>query len=225
MRIVLVPGFTQTAAAWRQVVDALPLRQEVVALDVPVAPDFAATARAIGEAGGRGLYVGYSMGGRLVQRLALDQPELVARALLVSSSPGIADPAERAARAESDEQLARLAEHDGAEAFLVRWLAQAMFANLPPEAEDARLQDGAAIAHQLRVLGTGTMEPLWDRLPELHAPVRLVTGTTDPKFRAAAEAMLPLLPDATQEELPGGHGLIGEQPIALAAIIQAFANG
>ena len=83
---------------------------------------------------------------------------------------------------------------------------------------------GDAIAHQLRVLGTGTMEPLWDRLPELHAPVRLVTGTTDLKFRAAAEAMLPLLPDATHEELPGGHGLIGEQPVALAAIIQAFAN-
>lgn len=225
MRIVLVPGFTQTAAAWWQVVDALPLRQEVVALDVPVEDDFAATARAIGAAGGPGLYVGYSMGGRLVQRLALDQPDLVRRAVLVSTSPGLADPAERAARVAADEQLAQLAEQDGADAFLVRWLAQPMWATLPPGAEDARLRDAAVIAHQLRVLGTGTMEPLWDRLPELRAPTRLVTGTNDAKFRAVAEAMLGALPDATHQELGGGHGLVAEQPVALAAIIQQLANG
>jgi pimeloyl-ACP methyl ester carboxylesterase len=224
VRIVLVPGFTQTAAAWRQVVDALPLRQEVVALDVPVEADFAATARAIGAAGGPGLYVGYSMGGRLVQRLALDQPEIVQRAVLVSTSPGLADPAARAARVEADEQLARLAEHDGADAFLVRWLAQPMFATLPPGSEDARLTDGAAIAHQLRVLGTGTMEPLWDRLPALHAPVRLVTGTADAKFTATAAEMLAVLRNATHSELDGGHGLPAEQPDALAAIIRTLAD-
>ncbi len=224
MRIVLVPGFTQTAAAWRQVVDALPLRQEVVALDVPVEADFATTALAIGAAGGPGLYVGYSMGGRLVQRLALDAPDVVQRAVLVSSSPGIADPAERAARVEADEQLARLAEHDGADAFLVRWLAQPMWATLPPGTEETRIRDAAVIAHQLRVLGTGTMEPLWDRLPELRVPVRLVTGTADVKFGAAAREMLAALPDATHVELDGGHGLPAEQPAALAAIIRELAE-
>jgi 2-succinyl-6-hydroxy-2,4-cyclohexadiene-1-carboxylate synthase len=214
VRIVLVPGFTQTAAAWRQVVDALPLRQEVVALDVPVEDDFATTARAIGAAGGPGLYVGYSMGGRLVQR-----------AVLVSTSPGLADPAERAARIAADEQLAQLAEHDGADAFLVRWLAQPMWATLPPGAEDARIRDAAVIAHQLRVLGTGAMEPLWTRLPEIRVPTRLVTGTTDVKFRAVAEQMLAALPDATHRELDGGHGLVAEQPAALAAIIHDLAGG
>ncbi|MCU1456574.1 MAG: putative hydrolase or acyltransferase of alpha/beta superfamily [Actinomycetia bacterium] len=225
MRIVLVPGFTQTAASWRQVVDALPLRQEVVALDVPVEPDFAATAHAIGDAGGPGLYVGYSMGGRLVQRLALDRPDLVLRAVLVSTSPGLADPAARAERIEADEQLAQLAERDGAESFMVRWLAQPMWATLPPGAEEGRLRDAAAIAHQLRVLGTGTMEPLWDRLGEMHAPTRLVTGTQDTKFAAVAREMLGALPDATHQELPGGHGLVVEQPAALATIIQLLANG
>jgi 2-succinyl-6-hydroxy-2,4-cyclohexadiene-1-carboxylate synthase len=225
VRIVLVPGFTQTAAAWRQVVDALPLRQEVVALDVPVEDDFATTARAIGAAGGPGLYVGYSMGGRLVQRLALDAPDVVQRAVLVSTSPGLADPAERAARIAADEQLAQLAEHDGADAFLVRWLAQPMWATLPPGAEDARIRDAAVIAHQLRVLGTGAMEPLWTRLPEIRVPTRLVTGTTDVKFRTVAEQMLAALPDATHRELDGGHGLVAEQPAALAAIIHDLAGG
>ena len=44
-------------------------------------------------------YVGYSQGGRLCLQLALDRPESCDRLVLVSASPGIADPGERAARA------------------------------------------------------------------------------------------------------------------------------
>ena len=61
----------------------------------------------------RGIYVGYSMGGRLCLRLALDRPDLVRGLMLVSTSPGIADPTERAARVEADELLADSVERDG----------------------------------------------------------------------------------------------------------------
>ena len=49
---------------------------DVNALDVPEPTTFAGTARAIGRAGGRAVYVGYSMGGRLFLRLAIDHHAL-----------------------------------------------------------------------------------------------------------------------------------------------------
>ncbi len=62
MRLVLVPGFTQTAAAWDPVRDHLPSDIDAVALDVPTGLGFVETAAAIGEHGGRAVYAGYSMG-------------------------------------------------------------------------------------------------------------------------------------------------------------------
>ena len=101
------------------------------ALDVPPPTTFAATAHAIGAAGGKAIYVGYSMGGRLCLRLALDRPELVRALVLVSASPGIVNAAERAARVEADEVLADSVERDGVDTFLATWLAQPMFATVP----------------------------------------------------------------------------------------------
>ena len=90
-RVVLVPGFTQTASSWSGAAEVVSETCDVRALDVPAPGTFAETARAIGDAGGRALYVGYSMGGRLCLRLALDRPDLVRGLVLVSASPGIAD--------------------------------------------------------------------------------------------------------------------------------------
>ena len=47
----------------------------------------------------------------------------------------------------------------------------------------------AGLAAALRGLGTGVMEPLWDRLPELTIPVTLIVGERDEKFRALAAQM------------------------------------
>src|SRR5690242_19576803 len=101
------------------------------AIDLPEPSDFAATARAIGEENGPGVYAGYSMGARLCLRLALDRPGLVRALGLVSGTPGIEDAAEREARLASDERWAELAERVGVDAFLDQWLAQPMFATVP----------------------------------------------------------------------------------------------
>jgi 2-succinyl-6-hydroxy-2,4-cyclohexadiene-1-carboxylate synthase len=226
-RVVLVPGFTQTAAAWNPVAAALHDRgHDVVGLDVPAAPDFVSTAAAIGAAGGRAVYVGYSMGGRLCLRLALDRPELIERLALVSASPGIAGATERDARRASDEALARDVERRGVEPFLRDWLAQPLFANL--DAGAAGLADRAAghtaaqLAATLRTLGTGSQEPLWDRLGELRVPVALVTGRGDAKFEGindAMEAACTSVPSLARVHLDGGHALPLEQPTALAAFL------
>lgn len=229
-RLVLVPGFTQTASSWAGVERVVHHRCgecDVRALDVLLRNSFEDTAAEIGRLGGAGVYVGYSMGGRLCLRLALDHPEVVDALVLVSTSPGIADPAERTARRRADEDLARAVERDGVDAFLERWLAQPLFAGVPPDApglDDRRGLGVDHIARGLRVLGTGVMEPLWSRLGDLNLPVALVTGRDDAKFGEIAARMLEAIgPRAQHHVLPGGHALPLEQPEALGALVADFA--
>jgi 2-succinyl-6-hydroxy-2,4-cyclohexadiene-1-carboxylate synthase len=226
VRLVLVPGFTQTASSWDPVRAHLGHAVEVVALDVPTGLDFVRTAAAIGEAGGRALYVGYSMGGRLCLRLALDQPHLVRGLVLISASPGIADDAERTARRQADEQLAREIERDGLDAFLDRWLRQPLFASLPTTAAglDARRAGNtvATLTHALRALGPGTQEPLWDRLGDLEPPFLPVAGSLDEKYVNIAFQMARAVEGDVHPLLLGGTGHAAhlEQPDAVASLLR-----
>jgi 2-succinyl-6-hydroxy-2,4-cyclohexadiene-1-carboxylate synthase len=229
MRVVFVPGFTQTAASWRPVIDGsfrdAPF--EPLALDITDGLDFAATASAIGDIGGNAAYVGYSLGGRLCLQLALDRSELVERLVLVSASPGIADPEERAARRAADEGLAREVEHDGVDAFLERWLTQPMFATLPPELsgldERRRANTSERISHQLRALGHGAQPSNWDRLGELRMPVLLVVGALDRKYVEIARQMAAAIRDVTLEVVPDtGHACHLEQPDAVAHALASW---
>ena len=226
-RVVLVPGFTQTASSWKGAAEVVRESCEVRALDVPPPSTFSATARALGAAGGAGLYVGYSMGGRLCLRLAIDRPDLVRGLMLVSTSPGIADRNERAARAEADDMLADGVERDGVDAFLASWLAQPMFATVPADAPglaDRRRLTPEYLAACLRLLGAGVMEPMWNELSQVKVPVWLVTGTLDTKYTAIARRMLERMhPGVAHMQLDGGHALPVEQPAVLGGLISAFA--
>ena len=80
MRVVLLHGFTQSPAVWDRVrvhllggADAGGV--EVVTPEVPDGLGFAATAQAVVERAGEAVYCGYSMGGRLCLRGALDRPD------------------------------------------------------------------------------------------------------------------------------------------------------
>ena len=110
--------------------------------------------------------------------------------------------------------LQRSIERDGVDAFLERWLAQPMFATLAdPGLDDRRRNDAAGLASSLRLAGTGTQRPLWDRLPALTMPVLVVAGALDAKFVAIAERMADAIPDATLAVLDGaGHTAHLERP-------------
>ena len=183
----------------------------------------AAYVRALG--GQRFALAGYSMGGRIALHAALSLAPLVERVVLIGASPGIADPAEREQRRRADDALAERIETIGVEAFASEWGAQPLFAGQPPHVAAAahadRLRntpDGLAAA--LRGLGTGVMEPLWDRLGELRIPVTLVVGARDEKFRAVAARMAAALPDADTEIVAGaGHAVQLERPDTVAALL------
>jgi 2-succinyl-6-hydroxy-2,4-cyclohexadiene-1-carboxylate synthase len=233
-RVVLVHGFTQTQAAWEPVAARLRARWRLVRVDLPghggsagVGVGFAEAAGLLGECGGRAAYVGYSLGGRLCLRLALDRPELVRALVLLGASPGIADPAARAERRAADEALAAGIEHDGVAAFLDRWLAGPLFATLPPAGAglpDRLTNTPAGLASALRLLGAGAQAPLWDRLAGVRCPTLLVAGALDGKFAAiAAEMAAAIGPAAHRALVPGaGHAAHLERPAEVAALLDGF---
>lgn len=221
--LVLVHGFTQTPGSWAPVTDLLdtPAR----APDVQVGRDFVATARSLDD--GVATYAGYSQGGRLCLQLALDRPEVVHRLVLVSASPGIADPAERASRREADERLAQEIERDGVDAFLDRWLAQPLFATLPHARSgiDERRAGNTVddLTSQLRVLGQGTQPSNWERLGELRTPVLLIVGELDTKYVDLAHRMAEQVADARVEVIAGaGHACHLEQPERVAHLLASW---
>lgn len=234
--IVLLHGFTQTGRSWGPTIAALGERYRALAPDIrghgesaalrPV--DFASVhADVLALAPARFALAGYSMGGRIALSLALAAPERVARLMLVGASPGIADAGERRTRRAADEALADRIEGEGIEAFAREWAALPLWSGQPADvaasANAERLaQSPAGLAAALRGLGTGAMEPLWERLPHLRIPVTLLVGERDEKFRAIAQRMADALPDAEVHVVPeAGHAVQLEAPEAVAAIVSA----
>lgn len=234
--MVLLHGFTQTGRSWEPTIAALGERYRALAPDIrghgaaagarPVdVPSVHADVLALAPE--RFALAGYSMGGRIALSLALSPAGRgrISRLVLVGASPGIADPEERRARRAADDALADRIEGQGIEAFASHWSSLPLFADQPaPVAAAAHAmrlaQSPAGLAAALRGLGTGAMAPLWERLPELEIPVRLVAGERDAKFRAIAERMAEALPAADLHVVPGaGHAVQLEAPRALAEIL------
>jgi 2-succinyl-6-hydroxy-2,4-cyclohexadiene-1-carboxylate synthase len=233
-RIVLVHGFAQNRDCWGPVLGDLERDHEVCRVDAPGhgrSASFHAGlrtgARLIADQGGRATYLGYSMGGRFLLHLALANPELVERLILVGATAGIDDPAERAARQEQDEAMARRIEREGVEAFVDAWLAQPLFAGLGPDVrfEEARAENTVeGLAESLRQAGTGAQDPLWDRLGRLDMPTLVVAGALDAKFGALGRRLVEAI--GANAELAivagAGHAAHLEQPEAFLSVLRRF---
>jgi 2-succinyl-6-hydroxy-2,4-cyclohexadiene-1-carboxylate synthase len=167
------------------------------------------------------------MGGRLCLHLALAQPELVERLVLVSASPGIEDPGQRAARRASDGALAQRVEAEGVAAFVDWWLAQSLFATLPASAagREERLANTAeGLAGSLRLAGAGSQAPLWDRLSELAMPALVVAGDLDATYVDIGRRMAARIGDNAELVLiPGaGHACHLERLDAFCVVLADF---
>lgn len=232
--VALLHGFTHTGASWEPVLAALGTRYRALAPDIwghgsasglsPVTLD-----AVIGDLDeltpSSFTLVGYSMGGRIALHAALALGDRVKSLVLIGASPGIADPARRAARRAEDERLADEIERTSIDRFAQRWAQAPVLAGQPPAVAAAvhadRLRSTpAGLARALRGLGTGALPSLWDRLTELRTPVSLVAGERDLKFRAIAERMSLAVADASLVVVAGaGHAVHLEAPERVAAII------
>jgi 2-succinyl-6-hydroxy-2,4-cyclohexadiene-1-carboxylate synthase len=233
--VVLLHGFGGTRRAWDGVAALLdPERYLPLALDLPGHGEAADAARPISFAGcvqhvlarspERFVLCGYSQGGRVALHVALAAPARVRRLVLVATTAGIENDAERAQRRRSDRRLADDLERDPYEEFIERWRTQPLFADDSPEVgalarADQRRNRPDALAAVLRGIGSGEMPPLWNRLAELAMPVTILVGERDAKFQALGERMAGLLADAELLVVPGGHGLPLENAPAVAEAI------
>ncbi len=233
-RVVLAHGFTQTARSWEGFAGLLGARLpevDVIAVDLPghasatevQAGDLWSSAEHLVRNGGRGMYVGYSMGGRVALHAAIARPEFVDRMVLIGATAGIDDDKERDARRSADERLADHIEAVGVESFIDEWLAKPLFADLGTESaqRDDRLRNTAAgLATSLRTTGTGTQESLWARLGEIQVPTLVLAGTHDTKFTELGRRLSSSIPDATFVAIDeAGHSVHLEQPEATVEAI------
>jgi len=236
--LLLLHGFTQTGRGWDEVIGHLEgERYRPLAPDLrghgaagPRRPiDIDACVRDIaGLSAGSFALAGYSMGGRIALHVALAHPQRVSRLVLVSTTAGIEDPAQRASRLAADEALAAWMEQEGRTMFEVadRWGAQPLFAGQSPVVAararaDRLTNDPVHLGAALRGIGTGVMAPLWERLGELDMPVTVIAGERDAKFVALGRRLARELPDARLAIVAGaGHALALEAPSAIADALQ-----
>jgi 2-succinyl-6-hydroxy-2,4-cyclohexadiene-1-carboxylate synthase len=248
--LVLLHGFTGSAASWAPLAPSLGARYTTLAVDLPGHGESTAPAdparyaldRLAGDLLGlldalgldRVAVLGYSMGGRAALHFALAHPDRVAGLVLESASPGIESDAERAERVASDAALADEIERDGVEAFVMRWEWLALWASqasLPAEVRQRlrtqRLANSArGLANSLRGSGAGADRPVLDRLRGLDVPTLLVAGALDAKYVALGRAMEAALPGASLEVVAdAGHAVHLERPAELVRLVLRFLDG
>lgn len=232
-RIILAHGFTQTASSWETFAGLLGARLPsagLVAVDLPghgsaadLRADLWESADHLVHHGGRATYLGYSMGGRVALHAALAHPEFVEQLVLIGATAGIEDDDERLARCLSDEALATRIETVGLEAFIDEWLTNPLFAGLTSataQRADRLRNTTAGLASSLRATGTGTQEPLWERLATIEAPTLILAGGSDAKFSAIGRRLCEAIPNARFVQIDGaGHSAHLECPEATADVI------
>lgn len=233
-RVALLHGFGQTRRCWGPLAHDLARDHQLVALDAPghgasaaITADLNATAGLVADAAGRATYVGYSMGARMALHVVLARPEAVRGLVLIGGTPGIEDERERAARRANDRRLAQRIREHGVEPFVTEWLAQPLFAGLPPEArfESERCSNSReGLARSLELAGTGSQRPLWDELARIDAPVLAVAGQMDDRYARIAERMAGAIgASATVALVPGaGHSAHLEQPDAFLTLLRPW---
>lgn len=175
--------------------------------------------------------LGYSMGGRLALSFAATYPDMVEKLILESSSPGLKTVEKQKERQQSDEKLAHYILNDGLEAFVNRWENIPLFQtqrklqeDLQRSIREQRLQNcPKGLANSLLGMGTGSQQPLWDKLDYINNSVLLLCGSLDLKFCQIAFEMKKQLRNSIYKEINDvGHTIHVEQPRIFGKIIREF---
>lgn len=238
--LVLVHGLADDHRAWRRAVADLMLRHRVLMYDLRGHGETSlgsadGTVRQLGEDLANLLHVlnveqvavaGFSLGGTIAMRLAIDHPELVRGLVLVATSSRVGRAACEWYRARvemverSDPELRATLDRDAAD----------VYAQVPAEREDGLLirrqstADPRGYANACAAMATLNGAPLDPELPRISAPTLIVASDLDqhcpPK---AAQIIAGGIAGSRLEVLEGaGHAIPVERPRELAAMMNDF---
>jgi 2-succinyl-6-hydroxy-2,4-cyclohexadiene-1-carboxylate synthase len=236
--LVALHGFTQTGRLWGPFGEQLEQDFTVVAVDLPghggsgdVRADLPASGALVAEAV-RGVLgdepvdvIGYSLGARVALHVALSTDLTLSHLVFIGVTAGIEDEGLRAGRRAADDAMADQLKTSGdVDLFIDRWLSGPLFNRLTETGvadRTERLRNGAeGLASSLRLCGTGTQIPSWDRLGSVSAPVLAVAGTDDVRFAGHALRLARLVPRGVASLVPGGgHAVHLAQPAHSARLV------
>lgn len=225
--MLFIPGFMQRGDAWRPVAELLPERYPSVMLEHEQ-NRFEGRLGEIAAAGEGRLLVGYSLGGRLVLRAALRDPERYLGVVTIGATAGIDEPVLRSTRAEADERLAAWMEAAPIEDIVGVWERQPLFADQSEGLIEAQrpgrlAQDPGGLAMILRTAGQGVLEPVWHELLMLDLPVLALAGARDEGYVRAAKRIADMAPRGRAEIVEdAGHAVQLQRPEAVAGLLEGF---
>jgi pimeloyl-ACP methyl ester carboxylesterase len=174
---------------------------------------------------GRAHVLGLSMGASVAQELALAHPERVERLVLVAGTCGGKEmvrmrPETWAALADRSGGPAELADRMFSVLFTREWLATHDPWKYCPEVQETTSEDNAARQAEAFFSWPGS----YDRLPGIHSPTLIVTGTDDAVIPQENSRILAArIPGARLAKFPGaGHGLQYQCPGAFTRAVLEF---
>ncbi len=175
--------------------------------------------------------LGYSLGGRLAWYTAIEYPRRLRGLIIESAAPGLKTEAEKIERIRLDLERAREIKSRPFPQFLNTWFRQPLFRTMQRQPQrlseliQSRLmQDPQALAAGMDLFSIGRQPSYWDRCRELNAPVMLIAGAQDEKYRrATGEIAATSLKRSTVRIIPAvGHNSHWEAPALFLDAIKTF---
>jgi 2-succinyl-6-hydroxy-2,4-cyclohexadiene-1-carboxylate synthase len=152
--------------------------------------------------------LGYSLGARIALHVVIGTDLDIRRLALIGATGGMEDPEARRVRKQADEDAADALETSGdVDTFIDEWLRGPLFARLAQGAarrDERRRNSASGLASSLRLAGTGTQQPLWDRMADVPVPLLALAGSDDTRFATHALRLARLAPRGFASLIPGG---------------------
>ncbi|MGP4109222.1 2-succinyl-6-hydroxy-2,4-cyclohexadiene-1-carboxylate synthase [Virgibacillus sp. L01] len=244
--VVLLHGFTGTAATWNFFINDWQDHYQILTIDLPGhGKTTLETPRTMEECCADLIdlfddlklekvhLAGYSMGGRTALSVAMLYPERIRSLTLESASPGLNSDDDRKSRVKHDEKLARRIEQNGIKSFVDFWENISLFKtqkSLPIDVQNQirneRLaQSAEGLAYSLRYMGTGRQSSWWYQLQDITIPVLLLAGEYDQKFVEINKSMSERISSSKLVIVENaGHAIHVEQPGIFGNIVNEFYN-
>lgn len=172
---------------------------------------------------------GYSMGGRLALRHALEKPQNLKSLIIESTSPGIPGISGARMRLLEDQHRAQEVLDDYV-SFLLRWNRMPMFNGGNPDPiefeaylEIQKNQDPQGIANSLLGFSAALMPMVRDQLKQLTIPVAIITGAYDVNYVSSSKVMADKIADVKTFTIENAaHRVHLDAPQQVASILSSF---